>query len=96
MHQQFLHAATSSRNYQSNHLLPDLLDRKAVCRLFGGTKPINPSTLLQALITSFGRCPSIGSATATTIRSRLLSNPELRLFMLECGIRSVTAVLLRT
>jgi len=25
----------------------DLLDRRAVCELFGGTRPINPSTLYR-------------------------------------------------
>jgi predicted DNA-binding transcriptional regulator AlpA len=38
MHQ-FLHAAASSRDH--------LLDRAEVCRLFGGTKPINPATLYR-------------------------------------------------
>jgi predicted DNA-binding transcriptional regulator AlpA len=28
---------------------PDLLDRVEVCRLFGGTKPINPSTLYRGI-----------------------------------------------
>jgi predicted DNA-binding transcriptional regulator AlpA len=27
----------------------DLLDRVEVCRLFGGTKPINPSTLYRGI-----------------------------------------------
>jgi predicted DNA-binding transcriptional regulator AlpA len=27
----------------------DLLDRVEVCRLFGGTKPINPSTLYRQI-----------------------------------------------
>ena len=27
----------------------DLLDRRAVCEMFGGTKPINPSTLYRGI-----------------------------------------------
>ena len=27
----------------------DLLDRRAVCRLLGGTRPINPSTLYRII-----------------------------------------------
>jgi predicted DNA-binding transcriptional regulator AlpA len=33
----------------------DLLDRQAVCRLFGGTKPIDPSTLYRGV--AKGRYP---------------------------------------
>jgi predicted DNA-binding transcriptional regulator AlpA len=33
----------------------DLLDRPSVCRLFGGTRPLNPSTLYRGI--KLGRYP---------------------------------------
>jgi predicted DNA-binding transcriptional regulator AlpA len=42
-----------STDYES--VQPGLLDRRAVCEMFGGTKPINPSTLYRGI--KLGRYP---------------------------------------
>jgi predicted DNA-binding transcriptional regulator AlpA len=36
--------------------LSDLLDRREVCRFFGGTRPINPATLYRGI--RLGRLPA--------------------------------------
>jgi predicted DNA-binding transcriptional regulator AlpA len=48
----------------------DLLDRAAVCRLFGGTRPINPATLYRGI--RLGRYPApvkIGPGSSRWLRS---------------------------
>lgn len=48
----------------------DLLDRDAVCRLFGGTRPLNPSTIYRGI--RAGRYPApvkIGPGASRWLRS---------------------------
>jgi predicted DNA-binding transcriptional regulator AlpA len=50
----------------------DLLDRVEVCRLFGGSKPINPSTLYRGI--REGRYPSpikVGPQTSRWLRDEV-------------------------
>jgi predicted DNA-binding transcriptional regulator AlpA len=55
----------------------ELLDMGAVCRLFGGTRPLDPSTIYKGI--RRGRFPkpvSIGPQTARWLRSECLSALE--------------------
>jgi predicted DNA-binding transcriptional regulator AlpA len=48
----------------------DLLDRPSVCRLFGGTRPIDPATLYRGI--AAGRFPApvkIGPGSSRWLRS---------------------------
>ncbi len=48
----------------------DLLDRREVCRLFGGTRPLNPATLYRGIRN--GRYPSpikVGPGSSRWLRS---------------------------
>jgi predicted DNA-binding transcriptional regulator AlpA len=50
--------------------MTDLLDRAEVCRLFGGSKPINPSTLYRGI--RQGRYPKpihVGPGSSRWLRS---------------------------
>lgn len=51
-------------------MYPELLDRAAACQLFGGTRPINPSTLYRGI--AQGRYPKpvhIGPGSSRWLRS---------------------------
>jgi predicted DNA-binding transcriptional regulator AlpA len=48
----------------------DLLDRPSVCRLFGGSRPLNPSTLYRGI--KLGRYPrpvKVGPGSSRWLRS---------------------------
>ena len=50
--------------------LSDLLDRREVCRLFGGTKPIDPATLYRGIRRGhFPRPVKVGPGSSRWLRS---------------------------